>query len=227
MTIQRVDDLAPLFAGGEAEVGFRQGVVTAWDQTTGMNTVNIGGTLVDDLPVLTVNDVSIIAVGDVVGLLRFQSTFFILGRVQPAAPPDSSRSTLDFESNTQQVSNFAITTTIDAKASITLHPPSWVDEAAVMVGQVGQGVNFGATTQDYLVLSPAINGSALAGQVGGAGNGGGSGFASTVGTKVITGPFGGSILVEGRVFSQFSNWGAANASNSTSLSVLALYRRIS
>lgn len=77
----RSDDLVPLLAGAsEADVGFRQGKIVAWDAQTGANTVELGGQQFTDLPVLSASGISL-SVGDVVGLLRYRSTYLILGRI--------------------------------------------------------------------------------------------------------------------------------------------------
>jgi hypothetical protein len=70
---------------GAPPLAFRQGVVVTWDQTTGENTVNVGGTVVANLPVLTTSEVTSLAAGDVVGLLRSGPQFFVLGRIDLAS----------------------------------------------------------------------------------------------------------------------------------------------
>lgn len=80
----RADDLAPLLAKpGVPEVGFGQGVLLSWDSTSGSNTVQLGGATLTDLPMLAASTIQL-AAGDVVGLLRVRSQYFILGRISPA-----------------------------------------------------------------------------------------------------------------------------------------------
>jgi hypothetical protein len=67
-----------------APVTFRQGVVVTWDISTGENTVNVGGTVLSNLPVLTTGEVTSLAAGDVVGLLRSGTQYFVLGRIDLA-----------------------------------------------------------------------------------------------------------------------------------------------
>lgn len=62
-------------------MGFHQGVVTAWDSTTNQNTILIAGSEIPDIPALSIGDSIMMSVGDIVGLLRFKSTYFILGRI--------------------------------------------------------------------------------------------------------------------------------------------------
>lgn len=218
------DDLAPLFVAGQGsgDVGFRQGTVLAWDETNGTNTVDVGGAHLTDLPALNIGDFVHLAEGDVVGLLRFKTTYFILGRVILPRAPDPNRASLAAEAKGAQGDGWSTTTTLTAKCSVTLTPPDWCDEADVMVGQMGQGIN-STGSQDYLELHPRVAGVTLNGMVGGAGPAG-SGFATVVASTTVANP-GTSLLVEGLVRSQFGSW-AANASNSTNISVMALYRRI-
>ena len=37
------------------DLSFRQGTIVSWSQTTGENTVNVGGTIMANLPVLTMS----------------------------------------------------------------------------------------------------------------------------------------------------------------------------
>jgi hypothetical protein len=69
---------------GNSDIGFHQGVVQSWDELTGVNTVLVNGTSLSNLKCLAIGAGVILTPGDTVGLLRFQSTYFILGRI--AAP---------------------------------------------------------------------------------------------------------------------------------------------
>lgn len=85
----RATDLTPyLVQPGRGDLSFHQGVVTAWDVTTGANTVNVAGTEIPDVPMLNITELLSIAVGDTVALLRYKSTYFILGRVVRPNTPD-------------------------------------------------------------------------------------------------------------------------------------------
>lgn len=77
-------DIAPLFAalaGASAAVGFRQGVVRAWNPVTAENTVEVAGALIDNVPVLNTNEALLLAPGDVVGILTSGPSWCILGRL--------------------------------------------------------------------------------------------------------------------------------------------------
>lgn len=77
----RSTDLAPLLLSEKKNLGMRQGVVQSWDSSTGSNTIKIGDTVLDDLPVLASTGTVLLGPGDVVGLLRYKSTYFVLGRI--------------------------------------------------------------------------------------------------------------------------------------------------
>lgn len=69
--------------GQGGDIGFHQGVVTSWNSLTGENTLMVAGGEVRDIPVLSTADSIMLAEGDSVGLIRFKSTYFILGRIAP------------------------------------------------------------------------------------------------------------------------------------------------
>lgn len=82
----RADDLAPLLAAAagdaaKSDVGFHMGVIQAWNADTGENTLEVAGGIVTDVSVLSTADNIMLTAGDTVGLLRFKSTYFILGRL--------------------------------------------------------------------------------------------------------------------------------------------------
>lgn len=77
----RSDDLVPLLLQARKSLAMHQGTVLSWDSSTGTNTVEVGGTVLEDLPVLASTGTVLLAAGDVVGLLRYKSTYFVLGRI--------------------------------------------------------------------------------------------------------------------------------------------------
>lgn len=88
--------LLPLLAaaaggGGRSPLGFHQGVIEAWDETDNTNTVRIQGNVFTDLKVLTTSDTIMLGPGDVVGILRFQTTYFVLGRISSPGAGDGLR----------------------------------------------------------------------------------------------------------------------------------------
>lgn len=80
----RSDDVARLLtSGGQGDFGFRQGTVISWDAQTGANVIDVGGEPFDNIPMLAISSVTM-AAGDSVGVLRFKSTYFLLGRIAVA-----------------------------------------------------------------------------------------------------------------------------------------------
>ena len=87
----RSDDLVPLLAAKPAAgVGFRQGVVLTWDQTTAENTVSVGGAVLTNVPVLNTSEAVSLTAGAVVGLLTSGPSWFILGRITIPGTPEAA-----------------------------------------------------------------------------------------------------------------------------------------
>lgn len=66
----------------EDPLQFHQGTVLEWDAIAGTNKIDVLGVEMDDLPSLIGSEVGLIRPDDRVGLLRFQSTYFVLGRIE-------------------------------------------------------------------------------------------------------------------------------------------------
>jgi hypothetical protein len=81
----RPDDLTELLtvapAGMTQPMGYRQGVIVTFNQLTLQNTVNVGGTILTNLPVLGVGESSLLVPGSIVGLMVVGSTWAIIGRL--------------------------------------------------------------------------------------------------------------------------------------------------
>lgn len=79
----RSDDLTPFLskptAGGTA-MNYRQGTVITWNQATAENTILVGGTIMENLPILNTSEAALLGPGDVVGILVAGATWGILGR---------------------------------------------------------------------------------------------------------------------------------------------------
>ena len=118
--------------GHITDLGFRQGVVVSWDESTGTNAVNVNGVILNNLPSLNLGEFVILQPGDVVGLLRAGTTYFILGRLTLPAGPDRNRASM----GATQAENAAVGFTIPSNyADITVGSatlPSWADMAMVV-----------------------------------------------------------------------------------------------
>ena len=81
------DDLAPMLASTPAadtslpDFGFHQGLVLAWNSTNGTNRIRVAGSDLNNLPVLSSAGSVSLEPGTVVGILRYHSVYFVLGRV--------------------------------------------------------------------------------------------------------------------------------------------------
>jgi hypothetical protein len=82
------DDLAPLFDPRpdrpSQDVRFRQGVILTFDRNTLENTVSVGGSVLSNLPLLGVGEVTTLVAGSVVGIMAVgeaAKSMFITGRI--------------------------------------------------------------------------------------------------------------------------------------------------
>lgn len=79
------DDLTPVLAAQpNPGVGYRQGIVRAWNQVTAENTVEVGGVLITDMPILNTGEAVLLQPDDVVGILSTggpTASWAILGRL--------------------------------------------------------------------------------------------------------------------------------------------------
>jgi hypothetical protein len=89
--VTNVEDLATLIESSSPfasngttrvpELGFHQGRVLDWDAAAGTNRVEVATTVMVNLPGIVSSDNLVLHPGDLVGILRFRSTYFILGRI--------------------------------------------------------------------------------------------------------------------------------------------------
>lgn len=153
--------LAPKNARAQpiSELSFHQGVVIAWNNTTGENTVVISGSSINDLAMLNIGDTTNIIVGDTVAVIRYRNSYFIIGRVIVPNTDGFASSAFAYETTSNRVSNFVVPedvpTTI-ASASATI--PDWAN-----FGIITARVDFCAFNQtgarDSIYAQIDINGS--------------------------------------------------------------------
>lgn len=128
------DDLVPLLSQGPGPgLRFRQGVVRSWNASTGANVVDVAGAQLVDVPILNTGEAIALKAGHVVGLLAFQSTYWIIGRITLPNDPDFAAASVAFGAAGGQAFNFSISTTMTVKTSGTIVVPSWADEALLHV----------------------------------------------------------------------------------------------
>ncbi|MEV5211321.1 hypothetical protein AB0K35_27995 [Micromonospora sp. NPDC053740] len=153
------DDLTPLFAAQPAAtLGYRQGIVRAWNPTNAENTVEVDGTLVENLTILnTNNDALQLAPDDVVGILTTgaaASSWMILGRATTPGTPAA-------ESLLSQVSSGIASAVINTQQSTT--SGTYTDLATPGPSAT---VTIRATGKCLVILSSQM-GYATAGSIGG------------------------------------------------------------
>lgn len=71
----------PAVDGSLADFGYHQGQVMAWNATNNTNRIKVAGTELTNLPVLTSAGSVSLEPGVSVGILRYRTTYFVLGRV--------------------------------------------------------------------------------------------------------------------------------------------------
>lgn len=86
------DDITPLLLAGNTgelpELGFHQGIIVTWNVQTGENVIRVAGSDVVDIQMLNSTESLVLQPGNVVALLRFKNTYFILGRIVSPDTPD-------------------------------------------------------------------------------------------------------------------------------------------
>lgn len=73
--------LTTLMSAGDGDFGYRQGFVKAWNPVDGENEIVVAGASVFNMPVLVRTEALALQVGDVVGILRVKSQYFMIGRI--------------------------------------------------------------------------------------------------------------------------------------------------
>lgn len=81
--------LAP--AQGPGDLTFHMGVIQAWDELSGVNTVVVNGVGLSNLKTVQPGIGSLYSAGDVVALMRFQSTYFVFGRIGSAGAGNANQ----------------------------------------------------------------------------------------------------------------------------------------
>lgn len=69
-------------AAQSSDVGWHTGVIQSWDELTGLNTVEIAGTVFNNVLVLSTGAPQAYVAGDVVIILRMRTQYFIMGKVR-------------------------------------------------------------------------------------------------------------------------------------------------
>jgi hypothetical protein len=139
------DDLTGLFGppppGPSQDVRYRQGTVLSFDPNTLSNTVDVGGTVLVDLPLLGVGEASLLTPGSVVGIITIVSTtgadtWAILGRLVTPNTPQAADAVSLLNSQIQSASVEEQINT--AQTAFDDLPGSFGPSVAINVGPSGR-----------------------------------------------------------------------------------------
>lgn len=143
------------------ELGYHQGVITAFNASTGENTVVIAGALINDVPMLNIGDTTSLIVGDTVAVIRYRNAYFIIGRVVVPNTSGFASSSFAYETVSQRTDNFVIPTatpTVVATATATI--PEWSNYGILNARFDANGFNQ-TGARDTLYASIDINGTVI------------------------------------------------------------------
>lgn len=213
------DDITSLLQPRPDDPPFRQGVILAFDPATGSNQIDVGGATLFDIPLLNIGDTVNLVPGDVVVLMKYHSSWAIMGRVVVPGSSGFASASTAFERGTAFNSNFAVTTSFVTYASFSLAVPSWADRALVTAQAFANVASSPAVVFQVRTLidgapSAALNAYVAPGQIGNASMG--------QNREMVVTP-GGSILIEGQLLTGSAT--AVNAFTAIHLIANAIYRK--
>lgn len=147
------DDLTAFLATpAAAALGFRQGVIVAWNTTTGSNTISCAGATLTDVPFMVTGSFTTYAVGDSVVLFRQGPSWAIMSKIlNPggvAAIGRNTQASLGLESTTG--TNFSLTTSYATKTQLDIAVPAWCNALTVSATLMLTAKNTTAST-DFLI----------------------------------------------------------------------------
>lgn len=223
-----MDDITQLLQpAGRPELGFHSGTVVSWDSNTGSNVIEVAGAQLVDVPVLNTGETIALKAGHVVGLLRFASSYFILGRVAIPGTDQFAGSAVSFASSGVAENPVLLSTsTTAARASVTLAGPEWADEVVLWNTAIITGHNTRAVGDFLWCVPAAINtpGTAVYTSV----DAGGYGSVTGTQTAHLIGDYPGyyadnPITFECRAWAQGGTWGT-DSGNTAQIHALAIFK---
>jgi hypothetical protein len=219
-------DIIDLFPKPEPGVRFRQGTVLSWNSSTGENSIDVGGGTLANLPILNTGEAIALKAGHTVGLLTFNGSWFILGRITVPGDADFASASVAFASGKDFQQGFSVASGDQTQATVNLTVPSWADEAAVMAIAAVTLVNSEAGRRQVILYSK-INGSS-------AGSGGmstgiepdssgfGIGSITTAHAEVISSP---GSTIECTCVTNLNGFTlSANGINTATMNAIAIFR---
>lgn len=138
MTTPSSADLTNLFQAPAGRESYRQGTILTFNPATGANTVQVGGAVLANLPILIGGDTVNLDAGDAVVLLRYASSWAILGRIVIPGNEALQSTAVDFYAASANADdpgapglNFAVTTSFISGAIVTVDTPTWANSALI------------------------------------------------------------------------------------------------
>lgn len=140
------DDLTGLLLPPAGTDPYRQGVIEAFDPATGANQVRVGGATLVDLPILVGGDTINFQPDDTVILLRYLSSWAILGRVVVPGNEALTAAAVDFYAgNDWKLTSSTIDTTFSETCQLVIPVPAWANAALVFASSDVTLTNPGAS----------------------------------------------------------------------------------
>jgi hypothetical protein len=108
----------------EEPLYFRQGEILTYNIVTGANTVKVLGTTMTNLPILTTGEVTSLAAGDVVGILKAGTQYWIIGRIDSSdeslniGAGSAGRGLLGFEFATSALPSAGVTVNVHTDTTL-------------------------------------------------------------------------------------------------------------
>lgn len=221
-------DLAGLFTPAAPNDSFRQGVIVAFDPATGTNQVLVGGAVLENLPILVGGDTVNYAEDDVVILLRYQSSWAILGRIVGAGNEALTSAAVDFYAGSNGTSFFDITNAYATQGSLTIPTPTWANSALISAVATASVANTTAApdTARFLVrINTSDPGETFQQMVNGAGlEAITASFATTLGVGG-TAPLAATTTVEARIRANGATTWTGGGTASV-LNAIAIFRKV-
>lgn len=220
------DDLGPLlFPPVRGDFGFHQGKVVTWNQSTGENTVLVAGATLVDVPILNGTEVPLLEPDHIVGMLRFKSSYFILGRIIIPNTPDIGALPGMLAGVGATELGFSVSASRVAKATAQFTVPDWANQASVLA--VSNATVHNPTGTPEFVYNVATVSGGWGGEPFTLVSNGGYGFVGSS-TQYLLGEgtedgLGSTITVTSTI--RASNTLAASAANITNIHAIATFRK--
>lgn len=155
------DDISTLISAASKpnnDIGFHQGRVIAWDQATSKNMISMAGAVLTDVPVLNGTEPLLLKEGDIVGMLRFKTSYFVLGRIIVPGQSSLLGTLPGLQQGAGQTEKaFDLTTDPRNVAAKAIMVPEWANQALVMC-TVNASVRNTSEGHRFVYLAATVSG---------------------------------------------------------------------